>query len=51
MVALHIDNPISMVDGSVTGTNYCPGTYLIMLAIRHLLAIMFIVKVNVRVLY
>ena len=51
MIALQIDDPISMVDHSVTGTNYCPGAYLIMLVVRHLLAIIFIVKVKVRVLY
>ena len=51
MVALQIDNPISMIDRSVTGTKYCPGAYLIMLVVRYLLAIMFIVKVQVRVLY
>ena len=44
MVALQIDDPIFMVDHSVTGTKYCPGAYLIMLVVRHLLAIMFYCK-------
>ena len=51
MVALQIDNPISMIDHSVTATNYSPGAHLVMLVIRYLLAVMFIVKVKVRVLY